>query len=38
MDKIDDIKLGRGRYFYLDLDVTFTLMCGLDLINDLSHI
>ena len=38
MDNIDDIKLEGGRYFYFDLDVTFTLMCDLDLINDLSHI
>ena len=29
------IKFEGGRYFYFDLDVTLTLMCDLDLINDL---
>ena len=24
-----------SRYFYFDLDMTFTLMCDLDLINDM---
>ena len=33
MDKIDDIKLEGGRYFYFDLNVTLTFMCDLDLIN-----
>ena len=29
------IKFEGMQIFYLDLDVTFTLMCDLDLINDL---
>ena len=28
-------KIWEGRYFYFDLDVTLTLMCDLELIDDL---
>ena len=34
MDKTDDIKLER-RYYYFDLDVTLTLLCDHDLVDDL---